>query len=162
MAQGASAVVLDPTALPGGASEQSPAARRAGCRRCRRCPARRSRWCPTRWCERLLARGAVATAGGPRLAEQRLLAELAMITAEAPNDSRTILLAPPRRWNPAAGYADALAADVSRIPWLTEVDALQAAGSTEPVDRGPLAYPADARRHEIAGGAGQHPGHRAG
>jgi Family of unknown function (DUF6049) len=101
--------------------------------------------------ERLVARGAAASASGPRLAEQRLLAELAMITAEAPNDSRTILLAPPRRWNPTAGYADAIAADVGRVSWLTPVDALQTAGGTEPVDRGSLAYPADARRHEIPG-----------
>ena len=150
VAQGASAVVLDPTALPRGASEQggrtpsgvSPLPALSG---------QALALVSDPVVERLLARGAVATAGGPRLAEQRLLAELAMVTAEAPNDSRTILLAPPRRWSPSAGYADALAADVSRIPWLTELDALQAAGSTEPVDRGPLAYPADARRHEIAG-----------
>ena len=81
-----------------------------------------------------------------------------MITAEAPNDSRTIVLAPPRRWNPTAGYAAAIAADVGRIRWLTEVDALQAAASTEPVDRGPLAYPPDARRHGDHRRAGQHLG----
>jgi hypothetical protein len=137
-------------ALPRGASSQN-GRTPSGCPRCRRCPGRRSRWCPTRWWQRLLARGAGVSAGGPRLAEQRLLAELAMITAEAPNDSRTIVLAPPRRWNPTAGYADAIAADVGRLSWLTELDALQAAGSTEPVDRGPLAYPPAARQQEITG-----------
>jgi len=150
VAQGATAVVLDPTALPQGAEDQdgrtpsgvSPLPALSG---------QATALVSDPVVERLLARGAVPSAGGPRLAEQRLLAELAMITAEAPNDSRTIVLAPPRRWDPSAGYADAIAADVARIPWLTEVDALQAAGGTEPVDRGPLAYPADARRHEISG-----------
>jgi Family of unknown function (DUF6049) len=150
VAQGASAVVLDPTALPRGADAQggrtpsgvSPLPALSG---------QALALVSDPMVEGLLARGAAATAGGPRLAEQRLLAELAMITAEAPNDSRTIVLAPPRRWNPSAGYADALVADVSRIPWLAEIDALQAAAGTEPVDRGPLAYPADARRHEITG-----------
>ncbi|HVC74388.1 MAG TPA: DUF6049 family protein, partial [Mycobacteriales bacterium] len=150
VAQGATAVVLDPTALPRGATEQS-GRTPSGVSPLPALSGQALALVSDPVVERLLARGAGATAGGPRLAEQRLLAELAMITAEAPNDRRTIVLAPPRRWNPTAGYADAIAADVSRIPWLTEVDALQAAGGTEPVDRGPLAYPPDARRHEITG-----------
>jgi hypothetical protein len=150
VAQGASAVVLDPAALPGRALEQggrtpsgvSPLPALSG---------QALALVSDPVVERLVARGAAPTTGGPRLAEQRLLAELAMITAEAPNDSRTIVLAPPRRWNPTAGYADALATDVGGISWLTSVDALQAAGGTEPVDRGPLTYPAEARRREITG-----------
>ena len=150
VAQGATAVVLDPTALPRGATQQS-GRTPSGVSPLPALSGQALALVSDPVVERLLARGAAPTAGGPRLAEQRLLAELAMITAEAPNDRRTIVLAPPRRWNPTAGYATAIAADVSRIPWLTEVDALQAAASTEPVDRGPLAYPADARRHEITG-----------
>jgi hypothetical protein len=150
VAQGASAVVLDPTALPRGVHEQG-GRTPSGVAPLPALSGQALALVSDPVVERLLARGAVATGGGPRLAEQRLLAELAMITAEAPNDSRTIVLAPPRRWNPSAGYADALTADVSRIPWLTEMDALEAAGGTEPVDRGPLAYPTDARRHEITG-----------
>ena len=87
--------------------------------------------------------------GGPRLAEQRLLAELAMITAEAPSDGRTLVLTPPRRWDPPVEYARALAADLGRIPWLTPVDALQAAAGTVPVDRGSLVYPPAARKREL-------------
>ena len=150
VAQGASAVVLDPAALPGGGS--GPGGRTpSGVSPLPALSGQALALVSDPVVERLTARGAVATAGGPRLAEQRLLAELAMITAEAPNDSRTIVLAPPRRWNPSAGYADALAADVGGISWLTAVDALQAAGGTVPVDRGALTYPADARRREIPG-----------
>jgi Family of unknown function (DUF6049) len=150
VAQGASAVVLDPTALPGGPSGLS-GRTPSGVSPLPALSGQALALVSDPVVERLTARGAVATGGGPRLAEQRLLAELAMITAEAPNDSRTIVLAPPRRWNPSAGYANALAGDVAGISWLTEVDALQAAGGTEPVDRGELTYPADARRHELPG-----------
>jgi len=150
VAQGATAVVLDPTALQRGADDEA-GRTPSGVSPLPALSGQATALVSDPVVERLLARGAVPSAGGPRLAEQRLLAELAMITAEAPNDSRTIVLAPPRRWDPSAGYADAIAADVGRIPWLTEVDALQAAGGTEPVDRGPLVYPADARRHEISG-----------
>ena len=150
VAQGATAVVLDPTALPHGASEQN-GRTASGVSPLPALSGQALALVSDPVVQRLLARGAGTTAGGPRLAEQRLLAELAMITAEAPNDSRTIVLAPPRRWNPTAGYAAAIAADVSKLRWLTEVDALQAAASTEPVDRGPLAYPPAARRLEISG-----------
>ncbi len=99
--------------------------------------------------QRLLDAGAVKTApGGARLAEQRLLAELAMITAERPSDPRTLVLAPPRRWDPPVAYARALAADVAQLPWLAPVDAQQAAADL-PVDRGPLVYPAAARKREL-------------
>jgi hypothetical protein len=88
--------------------------------------------------------------GGSRAAEQRLLAELGMITAEGPNDSRTLVLSPPRRWDPPPAYAAALVADLGRLSWLTSVDALTAASSTPPVERGPLAYPAAAARREVS------------
>jgi hypothetical protein len=151
VAQGASAVVLDPTALPGIPAAQS-GRTPSGVSPLPALSGQAVALVSDPEVEDLIARGGNGTtgfAGGPRLAEQRLLAELAMITAEAPNDRRTIVLAPPRRWNPTAGYAAALAADVGRISWLSVVDALQAAGSTDPVDRGPLVYPASARRHEI-------------
>ena len=153
VARGASAVVLDPTALPGepaGPPGRTP----SGVSPLPALSGQAVALVSDPVVQNLLARGGAGTggfAGGPRLAEQRLLAELAMITAEAPNDDRTVLLAPPRRWNPTAGYADAIAADVGRISWLTGLDGLQAAGGTEPVDRGPLTYPADARRRELPG-----------
>lgn len=149
VAQGAGAVVLDPTALSGAAatgrtpSGVSPLPALSG---------QAVALVSDPVVENLLQRGSLKKggfAGGPRLAEQRLLAELAMITAEAPNDSRTIVLAPPRRWDPPLAYARALAADLTRIPWLRSADALDAASSTQSVDRGRLVYPAEARRREL-------------
>src|SRR5207253_8842186 len=87
--------------------------------------------------------------GGPRLAEQRYLAELAMITAEQPAVARTLVVAPPRRWSPAPGYAAAVLADTGRLSWLTAVSADTAVATTTPVDRGPLVYPAGASKAEL-------------
>ena len=104
VAQGATAVVLDPTALPARRERGVRPHAERGLAAAGAVRRRRPRWSPTRWYSSMLARGAVrGFAGGPRLAEQRLLAELAMITAEAPNDTRTILLSPPRRWDPPPG-----------------------------------------------------------
>lgn len=149
VAQGGSAVVLDPTALPGTPdtgrtpSGVSPLPALSG---------QAVALVGEPAIQDLLYAGSLKKngfAGGPRLAEQRLLAELAMITAEAPNDPRTLVLAPPRRWDPPGGYARALAADLGRVSWLTSVDALQATGSADPVDRGALVYPAAARKREL-------------
>ena len=74
-----------------------------------------------------------------------------MITAEAPSDGRTLVLAPTRRWDPPPRTRGRWPPTSARIPWLTAVDALQAAASTEPVDRGPLVYP----RRPAAGDAGR-------
>jgi hypothetical protein len=150
VAQGANAVVLSPNALSGtGAGESgrtpsgvSPLPALSG-------PAVALVSDPV--VQNILQRGGLRThgfAGGPRIAEQRLLSELAMITAEAPNDTRTIVLAPPRRWDPPAAYARALATDLGSISWLTAVDALQASGSPQ-VDRGALVYPGAARAREV-------------
>jgi hypothetical protein len=63
---------------------------------------------------------------------------------------RTLVVAPPRRWDPTAEYGSALIGDLARMPWLTSITALEAAGSTEPEDRGPLVYPSGAQRREIS------------
>lgn len=88
-------------------------------------------------------------AGGARLAEQRVLAELAMIVAEEPGVARTLVLTPPRRWDTAGGPAGQLVADLARLPWLSSVDAERAAATTPPVRRGSLVYPAGASRAEL-------------
>jgi Family of unknown function (DUF6049) len=49
---------------------------------------------------------------------QRYLAETAMIAAEAPGLGRSIVVAPPRHWNPPAGLARELLADTVAAPWL--------------------------------------------
>ncbi|HEX6755938.1 MAG TPA: DUF6049 family protein, partial [Mycobacteriales bacterium] len=103
--------------------------------------------------QRLVAAGADRRnpyAGGARLAEQRLLAELAMITAERPSDVRTLVIAPPRRWDPSPAYAAAVLRDLATLRWLDSTTALEAAQSTRTVDRGSLVYPPGAQRREIS------------
>jgi hypothetical protein len=50
---------------------------------------------------------------------QRFLAETAMIAAEAPNFGRSVVVAPPRRWNPGATLAAHLLSDTVSAPWLS-------------------------------------------
>ena len=78
------------------------------------------------------ARAAAAQAGGSRSAataqaaaaagsfatEQLFLAETAMIVAEHPATPRSVVITPPRQWNPAAGLATALLAESDDAPWL--------------------------------------------
>ena len=45
-----------------------------------------------------------------------------MIVAEAPNNPRSVVIAPPRRWDPSEGEAAALLSLTStRVPWLRPV-----------------------------------------
>ncbi len=60
----------------------------------------------------------VATAGVATAASQRFLAETAMIAAEAPNLPRSVVVAPPRRWDPGAAVASKLLTDTVSAPWL--------------------------------------------
>lgn len=55
--------------------------------------------------------------------EQRFLAETELITAELPNSPRTVVVAPPRRWDPAAGLPEALLDDTRSVPWMKPVSA---------------------------------------
>jgi hypothetical protein len=59
--------------------------------------------------------------GGTILAEQRFLAETAMITGEAPQKARTIVITPPRRWKPSATFAKAVLHYTAKAPWLRPV-----------------------------------------
>lgn len=81
--------------------------------------------------------------GGPRLAEQRYLAELAMITAEAPSVRRQVLIAPPHRWSPNPVAAAAMLVDTRTIKWLA-AGTVSSLITAPPVSRGTLVYPADA------------------
>ncbi|MGH3258733.1 MAG: DUF6049 family protein [Streptosporangiaceae bacterium] len=49
---------------------------------------------------------------------QRFLAETAMIAAEAPSSSRSIVVAPPSDWSPSATLADGLLSETEHAPWL--------------------------------------------
>lgn len=149
VAQGAGAVVLDPTALP--RTPESDGRTLSGVSPLPALSGQAVALVGDPVIQSLLEFGSRKKdgyAGGSRLAEQRLLAELAMITAEAPNDVRTLVLAPPRRWDPPLGYARALAADLSTLSWVGAVNAQKAAG-TDPVDRGALGYPPAAGRQEL-------------
>jgi hypothetical protein len=73
--------------------------------------------------------------GGTLLAEQRFLAETAMITGEAPQKSRTVVITPPRRWTPSASFAKAVLNYTAKAPWLqavplSDVETLHSAGRT--------------------------------
>jgi len=57
-------------------------------------------------------------AAGSFATEQRFLAETAMIAAEAPRLGRTVVVTPPRQWNPAPGLASQLLAETTSAPWL--------------------------------------------
>ncbi len=59
-----------------------------------------------------------ATAAGSFATEQLFLAETAMIVAEQPATPRSVVITPPRQWNPAPGLATALLAESDGAPWL--------------------------------------------
>jgi hypothetical protein len=70
--------------------------------------------------------------------EQRYLAETAMIAAERPNLARSIVVAPPRRWDPPGGLASALLNETVHAPWLRPVTLTSLAAVKDPagqVDR---------------------------
>ncbi len=50
--------------------------------------------------------------------EQWFLAETAMIAAEPAGTARSVVAAPPRRWDPSLSLADALLAETASAPWL--------------------------------------------
>lgn len=64
---------------------------------------------------------AVAAKAAAFATEQEFLAQTAMIVAEAPASARSVVIAPPRRWNPAAGVAGTLLTETATAPWLRPV-----------------------------------------
>lgn len=93
--------------------------------------------------------GSAAVAGGPRVAEQRFLAETAMITAERA-DSRAIVAAPPRQWAPDPTYAASVLADTATVPWLRPAALADVLAVPPPVaQRRSLNYPAAAVAAEL-------------
>lgn len=98
---------------------------------------------------RILA-GATAAPGSATLAEQRFLAETALITDELPNRARTLLIAPPRRWDPPPGFAAALLQDTARAPWLEPVGLSHLQQQSPSVERAAPHYPRSARARELS------------
>lgn len=68
---------------------------------------------------------------GARLAEQRWIAESAVLAAERPSESRTFLVAPRRRADLLPAVAAPVIADTGRLPWLCPVDLAAVAVGTE-------------------------------
>jgi len=95
-----------------------------------------------------LVTGLPAVGHGPRVAEQRFLAETAIISLERPAASRTLLLAPDRRADIDETVATATLRDLGRVPWLCPVSLSALADGTdrcagdaasgEPSERGEL------------------------
>jgi hypothetical protein len=88
---------------------------------------------------------------GP-LTTQRVLSELLMIQAERPDLSRSVVIAPGRRWTPTAQLARALLAGSGRVPWVQPVTVPQIVSSPfySLVQRGTeIEYPATARAAEL-------------
>jgi hypothetical protein len=89
--------------------------------------------------------------GGPRVAEQRYLAELALIGQQSPDGSTaTVLVAPPREVVAGPDGAGAMMADVAGLPWLTPTS-LGELEASRPADAGRLTDPADAVLLDEAG-----------
>jgi Family of unknown function (DUF6049) len=58
------------------------------------------------------------TEAGSFATEQLFLAQTAMIAAEAPATPRSVVVTPPRQWNPAPHLATALLTETGNAPWL--------------------------------------------
>jgi hypothetical protein len=82
--------------------------------------------------------------GGPRMAEQRYLAELAVLAQQAPpGTEQTVLVAAPRGLDPGLDGVGAMMSDTAGLPWLrpASLDDLAAGPASPP---GALVDPADA------------------
>lgn len=92
----------------------------------------------------------VTAQGGPVLARQRFLSEVAAVTAERPSDGRSVVVAPTRYLDPDPGYVQGLMAALGSVPWATPatVAALRADPGEGPARRAP-SYPATLRAREV-------------
>lgn len=102
--------------------------------------------------DRTLSAEITATgASSPALATQNLIADLATLTAERPNDSRAVLAVTPRDWDPdPAGVATAVRALRAASPWLRLESLRSLEGTAAPdVARSAPGYPATLRSREL-------------
>lgn len=70
-----------------------------------------------------------STPGGAFATSQRFLAETAMIAAEDPGLARSVVVAPPREWNPSPALATDLLSETTSTPWLSPDTLTALAGS---------------------------------
>jgi hypothetical protein len=90
--------------------------------------------------------------GGPVLARQRMLAELAEIGLELPTVGRSVVVVADRQWTPDAAYVHSLYATLAQTPWvqLTTLAGLQGGAADGPARQQPR-YPAGLRGRELSG-----------
>ncbi|MGI8333369.1 DUF6049 family protein [Actinomadura scrupuli] len=88
--------------------------------------------------------------GSALLAGQRFLAETALMTMER-TQSRTLVVAPDRRWNPGPGLAADLLKFTGTMPWLKPTG-LGALVNARPKPRTLGGYPQSAQRQELDAG----------
>jgi hypothetical protein len=95
--------------------------------------------------------GDLTSPGTGSLAVQRLLADTAMITLERPNEQRSVLISPPRRWNPSAGTAARLLAATAAAPWLrfTQLASISELPAPAELATATPVYPPDPGPHEL-------------
>jgi hypothetical protein len=88
--------------------------------------------------------GPAISPGSAFATEQNFLAQTAMIVAELPATARSLVVTPPRLWNPAPGEADSLLSDTVNAPWLEPTSlanlAAQAHPSGQVARQGPPAH----------------------
>jgi hypothetical protein len=82
-----------------------------------------------------------AAAAGSFATEQRFLAETAMIVAEAPVTPRSVVIAPPRQWNPAGSLATALLTESDDAPWLRPASVSSLISADPPAGQAPGVRP---------------------
>ena len=82
-----------------------------------------------------------AAAAGSFATEQRFLAETAMIAAEAPATPRSVVIAPPRQWNPTESLATALLTESDDAPWLRPASVSSLISANSPAGQAPRTQP---------------------
>jgi hypothetical protein len=89
--------------------------------------------------------------GGARMAEQRYLAELAVLSAQAPEGTeQTVLVAPPREVDAGPEGAGAMMADTAGLPWLRPATLAELSGGS-PSPAGDLTAATEASGLDPAG-----------
>ena len=82
-----------------------------------------------------------AAAASSFATEQRFLAETAMIVAEAPATPRSVVIAPPRQWNPTDSLATALLTESDDAPWLRPASVSSLISANSPAGQVPRVRP---------------------
>ncbi|HUY44830.1 MAG TPA: DUF6049 family protein [Streptosporangiaceae bacterium] len=82
-----------------------------------------------------------SAAAGSFATKQRFLAETAMIADEAPALPRSVVIAPPREWNPAPGLATALLSETDNAPWLQPTSLAKLVTAHSPAGQVPRQQP---------------------